>query len=532
MTNEFYPIAAISTPYGRGGIAVIRMSGSGCIEAAEKFFIPKSGKKASELSSNTAVYGDILSGGEIIDNGLITIFRAPRSYTGEDTVEISCHGGITLARTVLESAYICGCRPAEAGEFTKRAFINGKLSLSQAEAVAGLIDAKSKEALKLSSAQSRGILSRKISRIGDRITTLLASVYAGIDYPDEDLAELSTNQLKNQAEEIYDELSKLSDTYRAGKAVCEGIETVIIGKPNTGKSSLMNLLLGEERAIVTEAAGTTRDTIEETVNVGRVLLRLCDTAGLRDTDNKAERLGIERAREKLGEAGLILAVFDGSCGETAEDTGIIKELLEIKKTGRAEIIPLVSKCDLLPQSGGDPCIGAQSGATPDNAYDVSQSKAHDGTKDQDGIQNNIKTGFDNIQPDFAKADDNIDEENGCGYDCKFDLNIIRSLGEPIFISSVTGENSDKLIRRISDLFVSGDISYSENAVIANARQYASVCEAKEHVGCALSALEEGLSQDIAGLDLEAALSRLMELDGRQTASDITDKIFASFCVGK
>ncbi len=471
MINEFYPIAAISTPYGRGGIAVIRMSGSGSIEAADKFFVPKSKKKVSELEPNTAVYGDILNDGEVIDTGIITVFRAPRSYTGEDTVEISCHGGITLARSVLESAYICGCRPAGAGEFTKRAFINGKLSLSQAEAVAGLIDARSKEALKLSSAQSRGILSRKIKLLSDDITMLLASVYAGIDYPDEDLAELSTAQLKAQAEDIYNELVRLSDTYRSGKAVCEGIPAVIIGRPNTGKSSLMNALLGEDRAIVTDAAGTTRDTIEETLTVGKVLLRLCDTAGLRNTNDKIEKIGIEKAREKLFDAELILAVFDGSSKALCEDMDIISELSEIKKNGSAEIIPLISKCDLAP-------------------------KGESGTEE------------------------------------RFAPELVAELGEPIYFSSVTGEGTELIIKRISELFVSGDINYSEDAIISNARQYASICEARDHVRNALSAIDMGLAQDIAGLDLETALSRLSELDGRQTASDITDKIFASFCVGK
>lgn len=512
MNNEFYPIAAISTPYGRGGIAVIRMSGSGSIEAAEKFFLPRSGKKVSDIKANTAVYGDILNGSEVIDTGLITVFRAPRSFTGEDTVEISCHGGITLAQSVLESAYLCGCRPAEAGEFTKRAFINGKLSLSQAEAVAGLIDARSKEALKLSSAQSRGSLSRKIKLLCEKITELLASVYAGIDYPDEDLAELSTAQLKAKAEEIYNELLRLSDTYRAGKAVCEGIPTVIIGRPNTGKSSLMNTLLGEERAIVTDAAGTTRDTIEETVAVGKVLLRLCDTAGLRDTSDKIEKIGIEKAREKLSEAELILAVFDGSEKAEAEDISIITELSEIKKNGSAEIIPLISKCDLAPVPA------AESGFDTDfyKAESCENACALDHNADVSVCEN-------------GRMSDDVKNMQTL---CRFDKELLKEIGEPIYFSSVTGEGMDIIIKNISELFVSGNINYSEDAVISNARQYASVCEARERVHDALMAIDDGLAQDIAGLDLEAALSRLSELDGRQTASDITDKIFASFCVGK
>jgi len=345
--NRNEPIAAISTPYGRGGIAVIRMSGEGVLPLADAIFKPSSGKLLSKLAGGKTTYGAILHDGSPIDDGIAAVFRAPHSFTGEDTVEISCHGGILLTERVLEAALLAGCRMAEAGEFTKRAFLNGKISLSQAEAVIGLIDAASEEQLKLSSAASRGVLHDKVSALADELTELIASVYAYIDYPDEDLTDMTVDVLITRALHLRDELSDLSQSYRTGRAVNEGIPTVIAGKPNTGKSSILNRLLGRERAIVTEIAGTTRDTVEETATVGRVTLRLCDTAGLRETEDAVEKIGVEKSREKLREAGLVLAVFDGSKPLDEEDHAFINRLKALKG---CEILPILNKSDL---SGAD-----------------------------------------------------------------------------------------------------------------------------------------------------------------------------------
>ncbi len=336
------PIAAISTPYGRGGIAVIRMSGEGVLAIADRFFRPASGRSLSSYGGGRTAYGTVLREGEPLDDGVAAVFRAPHSFTGEDTVEISCHGGILLTQRVLETALMAGCRPAEAGEFTKRAFLNGKLGLSQAEAVIGLIDAESEEQLKLSSAMARGVLHGKVTELTDSLTELLASVYAYIDYPDEDLTDLTPTEMAARASGMVDELRRLVNSYRAGRAVSEGIPTVIVGKPNTGKSSVLNRLLGRDRAIVTDIAGTTRDTLEETATVGRVTLRLCDTAGLRETDNEVERLGVRRSLDKLGEAELILAVFDGSRPLDWEDMAVIERLREHPD---AEILILRNKAD-------------------------------------------------------------------------------------------------------------------------------------------------------------------------------------------
>ncbi len=340
--NRSEPIAAISTPYGRGGIAVIRMSGEGVLSLADTIFKSQSGKRLSEMAGGRTAYGAILHDGIPIDDGIAAVFRAPHSFTGEDTVEISCHGGILLTGRVLESALLAGCRMAEAGEFTKRAFLNGKISLSQAEAVIGLIDAESEEQLKLSSAMARGVLHDKIQALAEELTELIASVYAYIDYPDEDLTDLTTEELVVRSRSLHDEVMTLSASYRAGRAINEGIPTVIAGKPNTGKSSILNRLLGRERAIVTDIAGTTRDTVEETVTVGRVTLRLCDTAGIRNTENEVEKIGVAKSREKLKEASLVLAVFDGSKPLDEEDYDFLALLNTLEE---CEIVPIFNKSD-------------------------------------------------------------------------------------------------------------------------------------------------------------------------------------------
>ena len=290
-------VAAVSTPYGRGGIAVIRISGEDALKVAERVFVPASGTPLSECASNYSVYGNIFSlknsigtEKEKIDDGMATVFRAPRSYTGEDTVEISCHGGILLTEKVLSSVFFAGASPAGPGEFTQRAFLNGKLDLSEAEAVIGLIDAESEARLKLSASHASGVLKRRMDSIYNDVKTLLSSVYVGLDYPEEDLEEVTDGEFLDSLKRIYAELCKTADTYREGKAVSEGIKTALIGKPNTGKSSLLNALLGEKRAIVTAIPGTTRDIIEEKITVGKILLRLSDTAGIRESDDEVEKI--------------------------------------------------------------------------------------------------------------------------------------------------------------------------------------------------------------------------------------------------
>ncbi|MBQ7160956.1 MAG: tRNA uridine-5-carboxymethylaminomethyl(34) synthesis GTPase MnmE [Clostridia bacterium] len=333
-------ISAVSTPFGRGGIAVVRISGDGAFAVADKFFKRAGGKTVSEMDGRTVAYGEIFFRGERIDDGCATVFRAPRSFTGEDTVEISCHGGVLVTADVYAASLEAGARPAEAGEFTRRAFVNGRLSLSEAEAVIDLIDAESEDAVKLASGGAAGALGRETEAIREKLIALISAAYVQIDYPDEDLSGLDDRGAADGIDGIIRDIDALLATYRAGHAVMRGIDTVICGSPNVGKSSLLNLLLGRDRAIVAPVAGTTRDTIEEKCAVGRVTLNLCDTAGIRESDDEVEMLGIGRTREKLENCELTIAVFDSSRPLSADDNALIS-LLDPAKT-----VIVLNKCDL------------------------------------------------------------------------------------------------------------------------------------------------------------------------------------------
>jgi len=277
--------------------------------------------------------------GKPLDDGMAAVFRAPRSFTGEDTVELSCHGGTFVVSAVLGELYRLGIRPAEAGEFTRRAFLSGKLGLSAAEGIADIIDADSREQLMLAVTQADGGLGREFSRLYDAVSALVSEMYVRIDYPDVDLPEDFVPNLNGLAAD----LGKLEAGYKTGRAVRDGVVSVICGAPNAGKSSLMNLLLGEERAIVTDIAGTTRDTIEERLTLGGITLRLCDTAGLRETSDTVEKIGVERALSRLGDAGLRIAVFDTSRMPDADDESLLSALESSKDVPTAAVL---NKCDI------------------------------------------------------------------------------------------------------------------------------------------------------------------------------------------
>ncbi len=318
-------IAAVSTPRGKGGIAVIRISGEDAIAVASRAFLPKSGKPLSALESNRSTYGTIVAGGsEEIDDGMAVIFRAPHSFTGEDTVEISCHGGLLVTAEVLAAILAAGARAAEAGEFTRRAFLAGKLGLSEAEALGSLLDADTHGRLRLARSGLAGKLHAAVRAQYDRLCLVMSRLYAAIDYPDEEIDEPSRLQLTETLRGCRADILKLIDTYKSGRAILEGIPTVLCGKPNVGKSSLYNRLVGHDAAIVTSVAGTTRDILEATVPLGDLTLRLCDTAGLHDAgEDVVENIGMERAKEKLREAELILAVFDGSAPLDEADEALL-----------------------------------------------------------------------------------------------------------------------------------------------------------------------------------------------------------------
>lgn len=452
-------IAAISSPHGRGGVALLRLSGAEALPIAEKVFTPKGALPLRETPGGRTRHGSFFADGKLLDDGIVTVFRAPHSYTGEDTVELCCHGGVLITSRLLFALLAAGASPAEPGEFTKRAFLAGKLGLSEAEAVMDLIDAESDEALAIASANMEGALGGAIRRLYDRLSAILSAAYVCGDYPDEDLADLTPGEMATGIRAVKAECEALLATYRHGHAVTEGVRCAIIGKPNAGKSSLLNALLGRDRAIVSAEAGTTRDTVEETVYADGIKLRLIDTAGIRRGEGEVERLGIERSLAAAREAELVLFLFDGSRAADDGDRALLSLMEELTADGKT-LLTAVNKSDL---------------------------------------------------------------------PSRFDL----SLPDPIPISAKTGDGIDALTRQITALYENDALrDPSLTPVLASARQYAALKKACDCTENALAALAAGRTPDVAGLDLEAAMRALLEVDGRAALDDVVDGIFRRFCVGK
>lgn len=333
-------IAAISTPRGKGGIAVVRISGEDTAAVLTRVFTPK---KTDPVSApRRACFGEIRApGGEVLDEGLVTYFPAPASFTGENVAEIACHGGALLTETVLAAVLAAGARGAHAGEFTRRALIHGKISLSGAEALGALLEAGTEGQMALARGGMEGRLSAAVQAVYARLSALLADVYAKIDFPDEDLSSLSREEIVLQLRDLKNTVAGLSATWRTGRAVSEGIRTVICGPVNAGKSSLYNALVGRDAAIVTDVAGTTRDVLCETVALGSVTLRLVDTAGLRESDDAVEKIGVERAMAEMTGAELVLAVFDASRPQGEAEAAFLASLRTLPGT----VIAVLNKSD-------------------------------------------------------------------------------------------------------------------------------------------------------------------------------------------
>lgn len=450
-------IAAIGTPHGKGGVAMIRISGAQAFEVAEKIFIPASRERFSKRIHGNAYYGSFADEKGVFDDGLCILFKGPNSFTGENIAELYCHGGLLVTQKLLSAALKNGARIALAGEFTRRAFINGKMSLTQAEAIGGIIDSVSEKHLSVSAKQANGSLSRTLGAIYDELKLLAASVYAYIDYPDEDMTDISVSEMRQTLIGIKARLDKLAGSHAYGRAISEGIKTAIVGKPNTGKSSLLNSLCGEERAIVTDIAGTTRDVVTETVRLGDIILRLSDTAGIRESDDTVEKIGIERSINAIKEASLILAVFDLSRPIDDDDKRLISAIFECQK--QSQTVCILNKSD--------------------------------------------------IASDFCHK---LPFEN------------------KVSISALNNQGLDSLVEAVSLLCGAGDIG-EDDEIVCNARQCASVVNAANAVESAIKALD-GFTQDIAGMDIEAALAAIAEADGRQVSEDIVNEIFSHFCVGK
>lgn len=340
MSNLNDTIAAISTAIGEAGIAIVRMSGDDSVNIIDEIFVSASGKKMAEAENRKFLYGHIADGDKLIDEVLVVKMKGPHSYTAEDIVEIHCHGGVVSVKRILNLILSKGARLAEKGEFTKRGFLNGRIDLTQAEAVIDMIKAKTDISFDIGLNQLSGALSEVLNKLKDELVSMQALIVANIDFPDEDIEDAAYHDLMERSDKILEKMDNLLDNSKNSRLLRDGINTVILGKPNVGKSSLLNGLLKYDRAIVTDIAGTTRDIIEDYINLDGVLLKITDTAGIRETDDEVEKIGVNIAREKLKEADLVIAIFDISRDFDKDDEEILN-LIKDKKH-----ITILNKDDL------------------------------------------------------------------------------------------------------------------------------------------------------------------------------------------
>lgn len=333
-------IAAIATPVAAGGIGMIRVSGPQALAVADSVFTAVSGRKAAETEGYRGLFGRLHDQQGEIDEAVVFVYRAPKSYTGEDVAEICCHGGIYLVQRTLRACIAAGARPAQAGEFTRRAFLNGKMSLTQAEAVVDLIASQGQQSAQAALSARDGAVFQKIHRVVDKLLEVSSALAAWVDYPDEDIDEVSDENLRRSVEQVCGSLQTILREYDTGRVLREGVSTVIVGRPNVGKSTLMNLLSGEQKSIVTQIPGTTRDVVEDTIRLGDVVLHLADTAGLRDTQDPVERMGVELAKKRLSTSYLVLAVFDSSEELSDEDIELMEKIKD------RPVVAVINKTDL------------------------------------------------------------------------------------------------------------------------------------------------------------------------------------------
>jgi len=477
-------IAAIATPLGEGGLAVLRVSGPEAFAVADKVFVPvgKSAQKPSAAASHTVHYGRVERDGRFVDEVLLTVLRAPRTFTREDTVEISCHGGLLPAKLVLDALLAAGARPAEPGEFTQRAFLNGRLDLAQAEAVADLIHARTELALTAAGEQLAGKLSQRINQLRDDLVKTLAHVEAHIDFPDEDIAPDTRGQLLVRLEHgvaFMDELLRRADE---GQILRRGIRAAIIGRPNAGKSSLLNQLLGHDRAIISPIAGTTRDTIEETANIRSLPVVFVDTAGLRESRDDIEREGIRRTRAMVAKAELILHVLDASEQLSAEDEQFLAEF-----AGKKRILVL-NKCDLPRRLDGARASARSSELAPERN------------------QTSDATGEGSLLRPEGRA--------------------------PIEVSCLTGAGLEALKDAVKQAVWAGEIRAEMLQVMINSRHQDALQRARAATLRTAEALRAEATLELVAMDLRIAVNAVGEIVGKTTTEDLLDSIFSQFCIGK
>ncbi len=464
-------IAAIATPLGEGGLAVIRLSGPQALAIADRCFVPagKAAAKPSLAGTHTLHYGHVMRQGRPVDEALVAVMRAPRSFTRQDVVEITCHGGILPAKLVLEAVLEKGARLAEPGEFTRRAFLNGRLDLAQAEAVADLIGSRTELALQAANEQLGGKLSKRINDLREQVLNILAHLEAHIDFPEEDIAPDTREELLARLERGIGFMDELLRTADEGQLLRRGLRAAIIGRPNAGKSSLLNQLLGRDRAIVSAIPGTTRDTIEETANVRGLPVVFIDTAGLREAKDEIEVEGIRRTRQAVERAELILHVFDASEPLTETDERYLRQVAPKKRILVRNKIDLPARLHL-PSVWTSTTVGP-AGAAP-------------------------------------------------------------RLSAVLDVSCLTGRGIEPLKDVIKELAWSGEIKAEMLEVMINARHQDALNRARAAALRARDALLEGLTLELVAMDLRIAVNAVGEIVGKTATEDLLDAVFSQFCIGK
>ena len=462
-------ICAVATGMGRSAIGMIRVSGPEAVPVCDGIF--KGKKRIKDMDSFTAAFGRIMDGDTILDEAVVLVMKAPHTYTTEDTVEIDLHGGTYVVRKVMDLLIRKGVRTAEPGEFTKRAFMGGRIDMTEAEAVMDVINAESDMALSASVNQLTGRLRDEIRDLREKILYNTAYIESALDDPENYSLDGFDENLNATVEEVLSRIDVLIDSSDEGRIIKEGIRTAIVGRPNAGKSSILNLLLGENRAIVTDVEGTTRDTLEEYAEIDGIVLKLIDTAGIRETEDTVEKIGVEKARRSIDEADLVLLVIDGSEGLTENDREIIQLL------GDKKVIVLINKSDKQ-QIISDEDIIKMVGET----LDISR---------------------------VSKADVDV-----------------------LQISAKTAEGLAQLKEKIKELFFSEKIDYNNQVYITNTRNKESLIAAKSSLEKVVESVAAGVGEDFYTIDLMSAYESLGEIIGEALEDDLADKIFREFCMGK
>ncbi len=472
MLNSYSTtIAAISTAMSNSGIGIVRMSGPESFKIADKVYKGKKEKRLNDQKSHTIHYGYIVDKEETIDEVLVMLMRGPHSYTGEDTVEINCHGGVYVVKRILETLIKYGARPAEPGEFTKRAFLNGKLDLSQAEAVGDLISSKNEYALQSSIQQLKGNVKDKISKIRKKIIYHTAFIETALDDPEHISVDGYGEELREVIVDLIQEIEKLLASCDNGRIIKEGIQTVIVGKPNAGKSSLLNVLVGEERAIVTDIAGTTRDVLEEHINLQGISLNVMDTAGIRETEDIVEKIGVDKAKDHAKEADLIIYVIDASNPLDENDYEILKMI------HKKQAIILLNKTDL------DMVI----------------------TKED-------------VMNEYVNLHSLASEE------------IVKL---PIIeVSAKKRQGIQELEETLKEMFFNGDISFNDEIYITNIRHKTALRDSYRSLYKVLESIDMGMPEDFYSIDLLDAYESLGNITGETIGEDLVNEIFSKFCMGK